>query len=82
MKRATREFLEKDEAVRAAKSKDRKREERKRRERRFGDWIREKAERLEMNGNPAAAQHFRKEWGRMFGVSFPGHPEIAKRVRR
>lgn len=61
MKPHVREFLE-QEAVGAARSREVKRAKKKARNAKFIAWLTEKAERIEMNGNPAHAEQFRNFW--------------------
>lgn len=74
MKKNVREFLE-EEAVGAARSKTAKREARKRIHARMLEHLALKAEMMEANGNPAAAEQFRKFWGRIsngrYSKAFP-----------
>lgn len=69
-----REFLE-QESVGAARSKEAKRAKRKKRMQRFSDWIAEKAEKIEANGNPAAAEQYRAFWRRVSRREAVSHPE-------
>lgn len=73
MKRAVREFLEQEEATAKARSKEVKREKRKKLDARMTKYFREKAEKIEANGNPAGAEQYRNFWRRFprYSGAFP-----------
>jgi hypothetical protein len=74
VKQSVREFLEQEEATRAARSKAAKRAKRKRIDQRFNDWLVQKAERIEASGNPAAAEQYRAWWRKFSARS--GHVQF------
>ncbi len=77
MKRDVRNFVEK-EAVGAARTREVKRAKRKRQHQRMLDYLAECAAKIEANGNPAAAEAFRKTWRRIgngrYAKAFPNLP--------
>jgi hypothetical protein len=62
MKRETREFIEQEEAVSAAKSKAAKKAKRAKSTARMAVWIEKSIANLEANGNPNAATAQRRFW--------------------
>ena len=77
MKAHVRKFIEDEEATRAALSKAAKRQKRKRRNESMAKYLIETIEKVEANGNPAAAKQLRAFW-----LKFPAYAVMIRRYEQ